>query len=224
MDVTNNDSVRLLIEAYKPDAVVHLAAELKDESRMQAVNVVGSQNIAVACRDFGVKRLVFTSTCAVYHQASLEPTKETENIAPTSKYGRTKLQAEQKILHYFPDAVILRLFNVYGVDGDCLIDRLVRGEKVNVINGEYYRDWVHIGDVIGALRRSVEGDMIGIFNLGGECMSNREVVGRYGDKNVQWVDGVPSYSRADMDKIRVVFGTRLYSTVPRTEQRANLMN
>ena len=82
------------------DVVVNQAAvhrdDVRDKSEYQRTNVDGAENVAQVCSEKGIKKIVFTSTVAVYGFA--EPgTNESGKINPFNEYGRTKFEAEEKL-------------------------------------------------------------------------------------------------------------------------------
>lgn len=203
LDVTDFDNVCRYFEKHKPEVVINLAGEIKDEGKMYDVNVLGAENVAKACAKYGCKKLVHISSCAVYHQTSLDPTKEDENVNPQSEYGRTKLEGENRVLSVFDNTIVLRLFNVFGIDGDNVIDRLARGEHLKLIDGGYYRTWVSISIVEDAIVHAVESKLVGVYNVGGVCMNNRELVDWLETEtgfefDYEFVVGDPSYSWGDI--------------------------
>ncbi len=81
------------------DLVVNLAAEHRDDvspkSLYDDVNVTGAENVCTACKQVGIKKIIFTSSVAVYGFAPLG-TDETGKINYFNDYGRTKWLAEEK--------------------------------------------------------------------------------------------------------------------------------
>jgi len=79
------------------DMVIHLAAEHKDNIKPTSlyfdVNVLGAKNLTSACERRGVKRIIFTSTVAVYGLHLMNATEETD-LNPFNDYGKSKHQAE----------------------------------------------------------------------------------------------------------------------------------
>jgi UDP-glucose 4-epimerase len=168
-------------------------------------NVVGSLNLLDALRAAGVRRLVFSSTCAVYGEPEIVPMDETTPTRPVNAYGASKLAVDGMISDecraHALGAVSLRYFNVAGASG-CLgedhepethiipnVLRAAQGlqECVQVFGTDYptpdgtaVRDYIHIEDLASAHLLALEGARPGehrIFNLGnGNGFSVREVI------------------------------------------------
>ncbi len=119
LDITDRESVDGYFMQYSPDVVVHLAAlsntaycEL-NEPESYCVNVEGATNIARASAQCGAK-LVFFSSDQVYN-GNLEsgPLSEDVAVAPENVYGRHKLEAEERVLYFNPNTVVLRATWMY---------------------------------------------------------------------------------------------------------------
>lgn len=200
---------RLVGEGF--DGVLHFAAlALVGESVNKPelywrVNVGGSLNLLEAMARAGVRRLVFSSTCAVYGEPERVPIDELVPTRPTSPYGASKLAVDWMIGQFCHahglGAVSLRYFNVAGASGSLgedhqpethLIPNVLRvalGERPQLeIYGTDYptpdgtaiRDYIHVEDLarahLLALERVAEGRQR-IFNLGnGAGFSVRQVI------------------------------------------------
>ena len=87
------------------DAIVHLAAQtmvpasMEDPKKDMEDNIEGTVNILEAARKYGVKRIIFSSSAAVYGDIAPEclPVKETEPLRPVSFYGLSKMTCENYI-------------------------------------------------------------------------------------------------------------------------------
>ncbi|TAN66370.1 MAG: NAD-dependent epimerase/dehydratase family protein [Magnetospirillum sp.] len=136
------------------DGVFHFAAlwllQCHDFPRAASdVNIQGTFNVLEACRDQGVKRLVYSSSASVYGDAVSEPMTEDHPFNNTNFYGATKVAGEQmcRAFHfrYGLDFVGLRYMNVYGPRQDYrgvyitvimkMLDAIDRGEPL-VIYGD----------------------------------------------------------------------------------------
>jgi dTDP-4-dehydrorhamnose reductase len=120
LDITDRESVDSYFLQHTPDVVVHLAAlsntgyceQNPDES--YRVNVEGAANIARAaalCR----AKLIFFSSDQVYN-GNIESGLLSEDVpvAPENVYGRHKLEAEERVLYFNPNTVVLRATWMYG--------------------------------------------------------------------------------------------------------------
>jgi len=164
-----------LFAAERFTGVIHLAAQtmvprsLADPAFDCAINVQGSVNILEACRNTGVRRLVFSSSAAVYGDTDVLPVREGSSLQPTSFYGLTKLTMEKYLALYYRlfglQYVVLRYANVYGErQGDggeggvvSIFSRLIRqGKELTIFgDGGQTRDFVYVGDVAAANYRAL---------------------------------------------------------------------
>jgi len=113
------------------EAVVHYAAScvvdesVRDPGKYFLNNVTVTANLLSTMDKFGIKNIIFSSTCAVYGEAEYFPIDEKHPLNPTTPYGASKKMAEEVIqwfgklkgFHY----VILRYFNVCGATDDGMI-------------------------------------------------------------------------------------------------------
>ena len=186
------------IARFKPDAVLHLAAQAgvnrsrRDPAGDARANVVGTVGLVRSCLDAGVDRFVMASTGgAIYGRAVQLPTPETAAAQPLSPYGAAKLACEVYLGMFERSHVlrplVLRYGNVYGPlqDGTgeaglvaITCTRLLAGQRP-VIRGDggQTRDFVYVGDVAEANLRAVDSGASGVANIGtGEGSSVRSVV------------------------------------------------
>lgn len=129
------------------------------------INVAGSANVLESARFNGVKKVVFSSTSAIYENNKEFPTKESDETSPYLIYSTSKKQAEMLCHSFFKTyglhIAILRFFNVYGPHQDMkrkhppligyIIKTLLMGggqQPVLHSNGLQKRDYVYIDDVI----------------------------------------------------------------------------
>ena len=207
------DRARLaeVMSTVRPDAVVHLAAEalvgesVTEPAKFFEVNVTGGLNLLDAMRAGGVRRLVFSSTAAVYGEPGETPIREDAPLRPVNAYGASKL-AFERALPWYASAyglrhVSLRYFNACGATAErgehhvpethliaLLLDVAlglrpgirIFGTDYDTPDGTCIRDYVHVGDIADAHLLALDRiDDIGAgaFNLGnGAGFSNREVV------------------------------------------------
>jgi UDP-glucose 4-epimerase len=181
LDIATADLGRLLA-TWRPLVVYHLAAQASverssiDPLRDLAVNVVGTHRVAAAARESGAARLVFVSSGGGVYGETARPATERTTPRPTSYYGVHKLAAEGHVrLAGLPHA-ILRPSNVYGprqrggLDGAVIaafVGQALGGGVIRIDgDGRQTRDFVHVQDVVEALRlaaRPIIGD--GTWNV-----------------------------------------------------------
>ncbi len=127
-DVRDGFRVETVLRRYRAVAVLHFAAlSLVGASAKQPfdyydVNVNGALSLSHAMRQCGLRKLVFSSTCAVYGMPERMPIVEEAPRLPVNVYGRTKLAAENLFSDLAQagelDVVMLRYFNACGADND----------------------------------------------------------------------------------------------------------
>jgi len=170
-DITNKHIVNSIFERHKPDYVFHLAAEariqncINEPTKAFNTNTVGTQNILEACRLFNVKRVMFSSTSAIYGLNDTLPQKETLSPSCLNMYSYSKLFSEGLFKLYSEmyniDSVCFRYFNVYGprqpVRGSyapvigVFSRQKKNNEKMTIVgDGLQTRDYVYVSDVVSA--------------------------------------------------------------------------
>lgn len=181
-DLRNKKDIQKVFSENKIDAVIHFAALCSVNESMEQPelyfenNVIGSLNLFEAMRNAGVKKIIFSSTCATYGEAKYVPVDEKHPQNPSSPYGESKLLTERMLrwygdLHDFKYA-ILRYFNVCGSDIDgvigdskkpssLLVQNAVRGamkispffytfQEVDTPDKSPVRDYIDVEDLIEA--------------------------------------------------------------------------
>jgi UDP-glucose 4-epimerase len=154
------------------ECVYHLAARVSVQESVlypheyNAINVGGTVSVLEAMRDTGVKRVVFSSSGAVYGDQMVQPLRETMPPNPRSPYAVSKLAAEYYIRTigslWQIETVSLRIFNAYGPRQQMppshppvipyFLTRALRGGSLVVHgSGQQTRDFVYIDDVVNAL-------------------------------------------------------------------------
>jgi UDP-glucose 4-epimerase len=169
-----------LVAEFAPDAVVHLAAQasvpesLRDPERDWAVNAEGTRIVAETAVAAGAVRVISASSAAVYGEPAEAdlPLAETAPKAPASPYGRSKLAAEgllaEALLGTNIDFASFRFSNVYGPRQDAAGEggvvalfgaAMAAGRKPRIYGtGEQTRDFIYVGDVVGALVSAIFAD------------------------------------------------------------------
>jgi len=182
-DISNKKIFNKIKKKY--DCVYHLAAQTstrlsETEPRIDIdTNVIGTLNLCNWAKIFKPKRIVFTSSMAVYGKIA-NKVKENSECNPSSIYGLSKLYSE-KILERLRklglNVNIYRLFNVYGPGQDLknlnqgmfsiYLAQAIKSKKIKITGSlNRYRDFVFISDVVDALILPPKNKKIWIFNIG----------------------------------------------------------
>ncbi len=183
-DVRDSRAVEEAIDGV--DVVFHMAAHLAQVRSFQEpildseVNVLGTLLVLEAARKMGVKKIVYSSSTAVYGEAIRLPMDEDHPVQPESPYGVSKLAAEMHCMCYSKvydmDVICLRYFNVYGPNQRhdaygsvtaLFATQALRNEPLVIYDdGEQTRDFVHVLDVARANLLAAEADEVrGVFNI-----------------------------------------------------------
>jgi UDP-glucose-4-epimerase GalE len=183
IDLADKAALRAVFERYPISAVIHFAGSAYVGESMAAPqlyfqNNVGSTLSLLECMlDYGVSRIVFSSSCATYGHPQTIPITEQHPQHPVNPYGESKLMVE-KTLFWYARAyglryAILRYFNAAGADPDGelgeahdpethLIPRVISaalgalpnvevfGTDYETFDGTAIRDYVHVTDLADA--------------------------------------------------------------------------
>lgn len=208
LDITQAGEVAAVFRDFRPEAVIHLAAQVSVERSLERpdqdvdVNVYGTLNLVREAVAAGTRRVVFASSAAVYGDPQRLPVDEDHPLKPLSVYGRSKLAAEWLIQQYAQgtglEAVILRLGNVYGpgqrpetgpVVARFFLDALSGRGPVIHGDGQQTRDFVYVGDVARAFVLALTGPAGVVANIaGGRATAIGELAQRIG----RLVEGSPA--------------------------------
>ena len=183
-----------LVAEFAPDAVVHLAAQasvtesLRDPERDWAVNAEGTRIVAKAALEAGAKRMVSASSAAVYGEPAEAdlPLGENAAKAPANPYGRSKLAAESLLADTLTGTVVdwasFRFSNVYGPRQDgageggvvAIFCQRMHDAATPVIYGDggQTRDFIYVGDVVGAILSAIDADGPLALGAGDEAAYN----------------------------------------------------
>jgi UDP-glucose 4-epimerase len=206
--LSDHDTIFEAVRDAKPDAIVHFAANalvgesMTDPGKYFRNNVGNGVNLLEAARTAGVKKFVFSSTCAVYGPPDKVPMTEDLPCRPINPYGESKRMFE-RILEWYRqihglEFVAFRYFNAAGASEQFgehhhhethLIPNVLRvasgqaghcdifGTDYPTPDGTCIRDYVHVIDLAQAHILALEPGRSGFFNLGnGDGYSVRQVI------------------------------------------------
>lgn len=188
-DLNDPEGLKSIFREYPVSAVMHFSAftyvgeSVTDPQKYYRNNVANTLNLLEVMLGEGVKRFIFSSSCAVYGDPESVPMNETHSFRPLSPYGQTKLMVERVLADYSAaydlKYVSLRYFNAAGADPDCetgewhepethLIplvldaamgkrrDVEIYGTDYDTPDGTCVRDYIHIADLADAHIRALE--------------------------------------------------------------------
>ncbi len=210
-DLTDRDATRNVFSKFEIESVIHLAAlalveeSVREPARYYRQNVAGLLTLLETMLEFGVKKIIFSSSAAIYGVPDEVPIREGSTPLPVNPYGQTKLIGEKILEDYFRayglGSVSLRYFNVAGASVERgehhrneshLVPRVLQvalglrphveiyGTDYATPDGTCIRDYIHVLDVaeahVLALQRTSDGT-IATYNLGNsKGYSIREVI------------------------------------------------
>lgn len=193
----------------KVDAIIHFAArkdagESMIRPELYTENITGLANVLECAHGAGIKKIVFSSSAAVYGDVSDGVIDETAPCAPTNYYGYTKLAGEHMLSWYsklgYIDYVALRYFNVAGdaglhyvdpnaknifnIVGDVLTGKRevfsVYGDDYSTPDGTGVRDYVHVSDLVEGHIQALAVEGSHVINLGtSNGYSVKEIVSEF---------------------------------------------
>jgi dTDP-glucose 4,6-dehydratase len=186
-DITDRELVRGVMR-QGIQGIIHVAAEshvdrsIHDSGPFVRTNVLGTQILLDAAREFGVERFIQVSTDEVYGSLPADGYfTETTPLAPSSPYAASKAAADLLVSSYAHThglpALITRCSNNYGPYQfpekiiPLFITNLLRDEPVPVYgDGLQVRDWIHVRDHCrGIYCAWKSGRVGGVYNFGGRC-------------------------------------------------------
>ena len=184
-DIRDADAVAALFDEQKPQACIHLAAQIDvrvsvDEPLVDAeTNVLGTISVLEAARRCDAQVIMASTGGAIYGECSGGPAAETHSRQPLAPYGTSKLAGEEYLATwnrlYGTRHVALRLANVYGPRQDphgeagvvsIFLGRLLEDVPAKIFgDGSQTRDYVYAGDVARAILAATERSG-GVYNIG----------------------------------------------------------
>ncbi len=214
-DITDVEALENVFQNFRPEIIFHTAAQIDlrksvDDPAFDAeTNVIGSVNIFELAVNYGVRRIILSSTGgALYGELTKLPASENSSIEPLSPYGVSKYCVEN-YLNYFKhlyglERVILRYSNVYGPRQDPLGEagvvaiftgKILKGENPVIYgDGTQTRDYLYVDDVVRANLLAMDGKE-GTYNIGtGIETSVNELLGIFAGLLSKEVN--PQYSQA----------------------------
>lgn len=179
LDITDGQAVKNVLNECKPDAVIHCAAwtavdaaeETENYDKVKAVNVDGTNNLALACKMLGIK-MMYISTDYVFNGLGEKPwDPDCKDYKPLNVYGETKLAGELAVSENLDKYFIVRIAWVFGKNGNNFIKTMLNvGKKYNelkVVNDQIGTP-TYTFDLAKLLSDMIESDKYGYYHATNE--------------------------------------------------------
>jgi UDP-glucose 4-epimerase len=186
LSVTDSEALGALAADFAPELICHLAAQIDVRSSVALpaqdaqANVVGTVNVLEAARGVGARVLFCSTGAVIYGRDAPIPSMEDVLPLPESPYGVAKHCAEQYVLLYNrlheTTHAVLRFANVYGPRQDpeglagvvaIFCAQALAGERPVIYgDGRQTRDYVYVGDAVGAFLAAADCGRPGTWNIG----------------------------------------------------------
>ncbi|HIK28361.1 MAG: SDR family oxidoreductase [Oscillatoriaceae bacterium SKW80] len=193
--VARGDDKVALQEAVQNQEIVLLSVGAKSSNLYEETYLTTAKNLVAAIKEAAsVKQLIYTSSCTVYGDKNNQWVDEETPLAPMTKNGEILAETEQVLLQAASENLrvcILRLAGIYGPGRELTkIFQNVFG-TVRPGSGDYFTNWIHLDDIVGALEFVRSRQLQGIYNLADdECLTGKELLDRlsdrYGLPKVMW--------------------------------------
>lgn len=170
----DNDALRDAVFFFRPQVIVHLAAQagvrysLENPRAYIDSNIVGTFNVMECAREHRVRHILMASTSSVYGANEEMPFTETEKAdTPLTIYAATK-KANEEMAHSYAHlwdlpTTMFRFFTVYGPWGRPdmayfkFAEAITAGRAIDIYNhGDMYRDFTYVGDLVRGIRLLID--------------------------------------------------------------------
>jgi dTDP-4-dehydrorhamnose reductase len=212
VEIRDRAAVRALLEAVRPDVVVHTAYR-QDGADAWGITVDGAENVAHEARAVGA-RLLHLSTDVVFDGRKGAPYVEEDEPCPVTEYGRAKAESELRVRAAYPDAVVVRTSLIVGGSGhEPSKHERAAVDPEMVFYADEIRCPIQVGDLATALLELAALDISGVLHVAGEDAVSRAdlaelVTGRPVRRTRAPLDR-PLDCRLDCSRARELLGTRL---------------
>lgn len=229
-DLLDPAALKIIFEKYRPEAVLHFAAKISVAESVEKPdlyyqnNVVGSQNLLAAMRAVNCKKIVFSSTAAVYGMVTKqEPLTEVDLLQPINPYGQNKLAMELSIreaaTQWGLNSVIFRYFNASGASSTgkigewhepethlipLLLESVVAqkaplkvfGNDYDTRDGSCIRDYIHVSDLADA-------HLLGLMRLLDQQVTSSEVYNLGTENGTSVLEVIKAAEKVCAQKVKI---------------------
>ncbi|ULL19023.1 NAD-dependent epimerase/dehydratase family protein [Paenibacillus sp. H1-7] len=180
-----DDEIESIFQKVQPEVVFHHAAQIDVQTSLSQpvldaeINILGTIKLLEQCKKYGVRKIIYASSAAVYGTPEYLPVDERHPVQPLSFYGISKHTPEHYIEVFSKlsdlDYTILRYANVYGIRQDprgeggvisIFVNKLLEGRTPIIFgDGEQTRDFIYVKDIVEANIAALEKGSKGIYNI-----------------------------------------------------------
>ncbi len=174
IDIKDKTRLETLFINNKIKYIIHLAAQASVGYSMKYPicdaneNIISSLNLIELAKKYNIKKLIVSSTAAVYGEPQYLPIDENHNANPSSYYGLSKLTMGKYIKLSNIDYIIFRFSNVYGPrqipEGEAgvvsiFMDYFINNNEINIFgDGNQTRDFIYVKDIAKILFLCIKND------------------------------------------------------------------
>jgi len=179
MDITDHVATRDVMQAARPEVVIHAAAMTavdrceSEPDLAHRVNAIGSRNVALAAERAGAA-IVYIGTDFIFDGGSRTPYREYDAPRPLSVYGASKLAGELAVREHARRHYVVRTAWLYGAGGPNFVETILRaaraGRPLRVVNDqEGAPTWTE--DLAAAIAALIETELYGVYHVtnAGHC-------------------------------------------------------
>jgi dTDP-4-dehydrorhamnose reductase len=183
LDITDLKETISVIEKYKPEAILHLAAETdvdrceRDPGSAYMINAIGTLNIATAAKKIGAK-VIYISTVYVFDGSKNKSYLEDDKPSPDGHYGRSKYVGEMAIRDILDDYLIVRAGWMFGggPNGDqkfvAKIIKQLQKDEIKAVNDKL-GSLTYAKDLVNKIKDFISQNKTGIVHVANSGFCSR---------------------------------------------------
>lgn len=206
IDIKDYKALENIFQNNSIKYVIHLAAQvsvphsMRDPINDANENIIASLNVFELSKKYNIKKIIVSSSAAVYGVPKYLPIDENHTVNPISYYGLSKITMEKYIELYNIDYIICRFSNVYGPrqtpHGEAgvvsiFIDNFINNKEINIFgNGKQTRDFIYVKDIakifLELINKNVSRQILNISTNSAITINNLfENVVKISNKNIK---------------------------------------
>lgn len=206
IDIKDYKALENIFQNNNIKYVIHLAAQVSVPNSMRNPindaneNIIASLNVLELSKKYNIKKIIVSSSAAVYGVPKYLPIDENHTVNPISYYGLSKITMEKYIELYNIDYIICRFSNVYGPrqtpHGEAgvvsiFIDNFINNKEINIFgNGKQTRDFIYVKDIakifLELINKNVSRQILNISTNSAITINNLfENVVKISNKNIK---------------------------------------